>query len=762
MLICYDRWTGAGCRAENRDNAQFCNHCGRSLRQALRLWDRGAVIRNYRITGVLGHGGFGAVYQAEDLLQPGARVALKETFDSETIRGFQNEFSILSRLQHPHLPRYYAAFEELGNGYLVMELVPGQTLEDVLAKHGAPLLEGLVLGYAIQICDALTYLHEQTPPIIHRDIKPANIRLTPEGLIMLVDFGLLKQGSGPTQTPQRGLTPSYAPLEQWRGGTDVRTDLYSLGATLYHLLTGQLPAMATDRAVAAVDLLIPPDGLNPRLSTCVADALTTALALQPDGRHASAAAFKLALLNLPTSSAGAQARETLVVSASGDGQHQTISAAVLAATPGARILVRPGVYRESVIIDKAVEIVGDGPAGAMVVEAAGGNCLTVATPGAVVRGLTLRQQNGAAGQEYFGVEIVQGPFRMEECDITSDSRSCIAIHGQSAHPIIRRCTIHDGQRAGVAVYEKARAVIEDCDILANAGPGVQISEGGAPTVRRCRIHHEKVGVFVHTNGHGVIEDCDIFANALFGVAVREGGAPTVRRCRIHDGQSAGVAVWQNGQGVIEDCDIFANMDSGIEISEGGAPTVRRCTIHDGKLVGVFIHTNGLGVIEDCDIFANALSGVQIRDGSAPTVRRCTIHDGKQVGVFVHSDGQGVIEDCDIFANMGSGIEISKGGAPTVRRCTIHDGKLVGVFIHTNGLGVIEDCDIFANALDGVAITEGGVPIVRRCRIMRNAQKAVHAFNKAGGRIEGCDVRGNKRGAWAISRDSRVDRVGNQE
>ncbi|NJP06928.1 MAG: serine/threonine protein kinase [Chloroflexaceae bacterium] len=215
MRICLDQRTSGGCRANNPDSAKVCAQCGRSLRYALELHNPGTPIGPYRICQIIGFGGFGAVYEAEDTRRRGFHVALKESFDPNDIRAFQGEFAILQLLQHDHLPHYYEMFEADGNGYLVMELIPGQSLQDVLKqRRGQPLAEAQVLGYAIQICDVLTYLHSQNPTIIHRDIKPANMRLTPDGLIKLVDC-LFKQGSEETRSSRRGLTPMYAPLEQW-------------------------------------------------------------------------------------------------------------------------------------------------------------------------------------------------------------------------------------------------------------------------------------------------------------------------------------------------------------------------------------------------------------------------------------------------------------------------------------------------------------------------------------------------------------------
>jgi serine/threonine protein kinase len=301
MIVCLDQRTGAGCGAQNRDVAQHCGQCNMPLRFALLLRDPGALIGSYRIVRVIGHGACGAVYEAEDTRTPAPRVAVKESFDPASISSFQGEFAVLRQLQHANLPRYDAIFEADGNGCLAMELVPGQSLQEVLDKQHGPLPESQVLGYALQLCDVLSYLHSLRPPILHRDIKPANIRLTPEGRIKLVDFGLLKQGAQQTRMTIRGIgTPAYAPIEQYGRGaqhTDPRSDIYSLGATLYHLLTGQEPPPATDRIAGSPDLL-PPRRHNANLSRHVSDAVMIAMSLSQQDRHLDAATFKEALLGL--------------------------------------------------------------------------------------------------------------------------------------------------------------------------------------------------------------------------------------------------------------------------------------------------------------------------------------------------------------------------------------------------------------------------------------------------------------------------------
>ncbi len=298
MIICCDQRTGSGCGAINPNTAQYCEQCGMNLRFALVLHAPGSRVGNYEIVRILGHGMYGAVYEARSIQQPDLHVALKESLDPTSIRTFRDEFAVLRHLEHPGLPHYYELFEMDSNTYLVMELIPGQTLDQLLQQHGI-LEERQVLDYAQQICDVLHYLHTYQPRIIHRDIKPTNIRLTPDGKIKLVDFGLVKQGTQQTRHTLRGIgTPAYAPIEQYGGGlqTDPRSDIYSLGATLYHLLTGYEPLPAPDRVATTPDPLPPIFHYNPRLSQHVGAAVHKALALAQQDRWPDVLTLRRALM----------------------------------------------------------------------------------------------------------------------------------------------------------------------------------------------------------------------------------------------------------------------------------------------------------------------------------------------------------------------------------------------------------------------------------------------------------------------------------
>jgi serine/threonine-protein kinase len=273
----------------------------------------GEVLRGrYKIIAAIGQGGMGCIYQAEDLRLEGRLCALKEvqgdrSQSAETQQQARDQFyreaSVLARLDHPNLPKVSDFFSAAGRDYLVMDYVPGRDLREIMTEaraNGRFLAESDVLNWAMQLADALEYLHRQDQPIVHRDIKPSNLKLTPSGTLKLVDFGLVKllASDERTVTVIQGVgTAYYTPLEQYGGDsghTDARSDLYSFGATLYHLLTNEPPAEAKQRFLRS-DALKPMRGLNPSVTTSVEQAIGWALALHPDDRPPDVATFRAAL-----------------------------------------------------------------------------------------------------------------------------------------------------------------------------------------------------------------------------------------------------------------------------------------------------------------------------------------------------------------------------------------------------------------------------------------------------------------------------------
>jgi len=274
----------------------------------------GEVLRGrYRIRERIGQGGMGCIYLADDLRLEGRRCALKEVEHDrntpakllkEARNQFLREATILARLDHPNLPKVSDYFSAEARDYLVMDFIPGKDLRTLMMDAKARnsfIDEKEVLAWASQLADALNYLHSQVPPIVHRDIKPSNLKITPSGLLKLVDFGLVKVLAPDELTitviQGRG-TALYTPLEQYGGDglhTDVRSDIYAFGTTLYHILTNTPPIDARQRFLRP-ESLTSPRKINSTISSRTERAILWAMELHPAERPKTINDFREFLL----------------------------------------------------------------------------------------------------------------------------------------------------------------------------------------------------------------------------------------------------------------------------------------------------------------------------------------------------------------------------------------------------------------------------------------------------------------------------------
>ncbi len=287
-----------------------------------------SLIQNrYLIVHLIGKGGMGEVYLAVDQ-RLGSAVALKRTFfaDDEMLgNAFEREARILARLRHPVLPKVSDHFTENGEQYLIMEHIAGEDLAKRLETAQKPFPLSWVLFWADQLLDALAYLHTHEPPIIHRDIKPQNLKLTDENHIILLDFGLSKNTTGLTNVSGSsgstgsvvGYTPHYAPMEQIRGtGTNPRSDIYSLSATLYQLMSNSVPADALTRADALLngdpDPIKPLYELNPEIPREISDVVLNGLEVSQERRFPDAKSMQKALRKAYSDMQEAMSAQTIV------------------------------------------------------------------------------------------------------------------------------------------------------------------------------------------------------------------------------------------------------------------------------------------------------------------------------------------------------------------------------------------------------------------------------------------------------------------
>ncbi len=310
-----------------------------------------------------------------------------------------------------------------------------------------------------------------------------------------------------------------------------------------------------------------------------------------------------------------------IVSQHGQGHYHSINEAIESAQDGTQIVIQPGIYHESLVLDKAIELVGDGPVEDIIIESVGAACLEMKTDYALVRGVTLRAATGDSDETIFAVNIPHGRLILERCTIVSHTTAGVAIHNASARPLLWRCTIQNRGGIGVFFYKEGQGVVEECEIVGNSRAGVKITQSSNPVIRFCTIHHGgQQGVYIAKKGAGTLEECEIFDNEQSGIEIHQEGNPFIRWCRIHHQHNGyGIDVYERGEGIIEGCDIYGNANAGIHIAQSGNPFVRRCQIHDQEEMGIIVAENSQGILDGCDFFNNTRTGVSIGTGSGAGV-----------------------------------------------------------------------------------------------------------------------------------------------
>ena len=360
----------------------------------------------------------------------------------------------------------------------------------------------------------------------------------------------------------------------------------------------------------------PPSPVKPPPATAVivgGAARTVAAGKSVEPAKAAVLAPAHTAAKAPVAAPPAAGPKTFRVAADGSGHFKTIKEALAKAKAGDTILVLPGLYKESILLNKEVDLVGTGTG--VTVESRQDDCLTMAAKTARVRMLSLRARGGRARKRLYGVRVPTGRLTLENCDITSDSLACVFVSGTTANPILRRCRILKGADSGVVFSDGARGTVEDCDIRENGKSGVVVIRDANPDVRRCGIRHNRQsGVYIADNGLGLFEDCDIQGNRFAGVSIREGGAPMVRKTRIRQGQMSGVYVRNKGRGVIEFCDIVGNDGAGVEVKSGGSVVVRRCKITNNAYEAIWLHAKGSATVTNSDLRENGRGPFDVAKG----------------------------------------------------------------------------------------------------------------------------------------------------
>jgi serine/threonine protein kinase len=708
------------CGAANRLQSRFCVSCGEPLQdttsisaatdqvtssQTGQLAADALLEQRYRVVRLLGRGGMGAVYQAEDLRFGGALRAVKELGQSslnlqqykEATESLEREALILARLNHPNLPHIYDHFSEHSRWYLVMDYIEGETLENRLNRlptHTCTLSETIQI--ALHLCHALHYLHTRPQPIIFRDLKPANIMLAADDNVYLIDFGIarfFKVGQS-RDTVALG-SPGYAAPEQYgRSQTTPRSDIYSLGATLYRMLSGydpssdpfQFPVLALpnvpggDEVVALIMQMI-----EMKRDKRPDDAFVVQQRLLDIAQRFRIASMPQTPSQLPLPLIAPQPQpvqkplvvqnpvqpaqptvafpmigNTIVVDQAGNGNFSSICEALEHARASMRILVRPGYYHEQLVLDKPVEIIGDGSLAQIILANTDASCIMMQTDTATIRGLTIRGREQGTRQ-FTTIDIAVGQLLIKNCDISSMAQVCISSRNAEAEPLIQQCKIHDCRGDAMLFAAASKGVVENCELVGNKGSGIVIRGKADPRIALCQIYDgASNGIYIYDEGRGRIEDCDIHDHLWAAVVIEDDADPLLQHCAIFASQGSGIHIVNHARGTIVDCSIYDNVQAGVFIVERSDPLIQHSRIYGGRQGGVYVYGNGMGRIEDCDISHNAHTGITIGKEGTLSIQRCTIHENKGYGITVYGEASGRIEDCQVQNNWKGGWNLLPG------------------------------------------------------------------------------------------------------
>jgi F-box protein 11 len=478
---------------------------------------------------------------------------------------------------------------------------------------------------------------------------------------------------------------------------------------------------------------------------------------------------------------------TLVVSQTGQAQYSSIKAAVADASPGATILVRAGTYREAIVIDKDVKLIGDKGAA---IECAEDGCLRITAPKATIRNFTINAKVGflfrllRSRQRTTAVMILNGRTVIEDCDVTSNNGTGILVSGTGSAPEIRNVRVHDCFLNGILFTNKSTGLVENSNGYKNRWAAIRADEGSSPIIRRSRIHSGKMdGILIDLGGTATVEECEIFENNFSGVQVRKGSSVSLRQTKLFRNFDSGVDIHHGSYGEAESCDVFKNKDSGIKVSHESGSRILNTRVYHQEIAGIVVWHNSTTEIEGATIYENATglwvesggqpvvrksifrsntySAVDVKNGGNPLIEQSQIYDGKSSGIYFHDGGHGVINECTVFGNANSNIVIASGSNPEIRKTSLSDSRYAGVLVMDGGQGSIIDCQIFNNYL-GVEIRTNSTVSVADCSIKNNRHQGLVIDATSEASIIGSTLTGNADGPWKIAAGAQITRERNTE
>jgi hypothetical protein len=690
-----------------------------------------ARIGKFEIIRLLGRGAMGEVYLGRD---PGLdrEVAVKtihlgSDFGAEATVRFEREARAAGALSHPNVATVYEFGVDDGIHYMAMEYVSGPDLDNLIRAGRTPQVE--LLELLAQACDGLAYAHDHN--VVHRDIKPANILVSLSGkrpVAKLVDFGLAVVGNSELTRKGEWLgTINYmAPEYLDTGRAEPASDLFAMGVVLYEVLTGGRRPFIGETATSVLTAILrhPPapfsaeevQGMHPDLAGIV----RRALAKLPQERYPSADSFAEAIratlqpakvvAPAPAAVPSAPAPPsggTLVVGKGGKGRCMSLRVALRQASPGARILVMPGIYRESLVVDQDVTIIGQGAPGEVVIQSPKGPCLTLESGASHLSNLMLTGSGPV-------LVIGQGRPEITNCLIQSSEGPVLAITGLGADPVFHDCSLDGEGEVAVEIGPQAGPTFEDCLLEGRFLEGLRVEAGAQARLKRCRILNEQgMGLRLLAGARAVLEDCQFSGQEAGGLQVEAEARLEMRHCRINDSGSVGVLALERAQVTLDDCELLGHAWSGLHAVAGAVVQMRECRVRANRGCGVSVLGAGLVTLDGTALSENLEPAVVIYPGATVQMKNCAVFDGQSFGVVCSGGGKGVLEGCEIYGNLMTGAKVEPGGSLLLVRCDLHDGRDTGILLFEDAEVTLEECVVHRNARGGILLAkDASDPILR--------------------------------------------------
>ncbi|MCL1893134.1 MAG: protein kinase [Holophagaceae bacterium] len=676
-------------------------------------------IGKYEIVRLIGKGAMGEVYLGKDPVLE-REVAIKtiqtgQNFDSEAKEKFEFEAISTAGLKHPNIVTVFDFGYQEGNAYLVMEYVEGDSLETHIANGTS---KEILIESLIEVCEGLTYAHEEKG-LVHRDIKPGNILISLRGKKhhpKIVDFGVAEteRSSKPNEAEWAGTTHYMAPEYLKTGKATPSSDLFALGVVMYEILSGGRKPFDGEDVTGILSAILnqahPPltnadlGGLPPAILTVV----NKALEKDPLNRYQNAESMGQAIANATKTSHANSTAATkpellnVVVGRGGQATCLSLRVALRQAASGAQIRVQPGVYKESIVLEKDVTIIGDGDPSQVVIESNGPPAVRLKSGRPILKGLTLR-----ATEEQIDslVDVIEGNMTMKECLLVTlgncaanvefgselTMQDCVITgHGRELMSILGKAHLHGGHFSGatksaIYIHKNGEGKLQYVQMGPGDGVGILLEDQARAILENVAIRDFDDGS-IELNSSSVLnaKESQFLSSKFAGVIQKDGSKSNMENCQFNEHEAAGIHVTKDAEAILKDCKIEDNVGHGISLVDGGKVTLDSCEISGSQQTGIVVHQKG-----------------------KLQLNQSRITDGQAGGLHCFATAEANLEACEIKDNAKQGIQVDSEGYVAMKHCVVHNNRGEGMLLEANTDIFLESCVIQKNTMGSITIPKSG-------------------------------------------------------